>query len=252
MTGFIHVERRNDATRITLDRGHEGNIVSDAMAIELTAIIDKAGAESRYIVLRTTGRNFCLGRETPRPKPGATPAPVEAVRVRERSDAVFNFYNSFRRSRAPVITAVQGRAIGFGCAMASLCDVTIASEEATFAIPEMLRNIMPTIAMSACVDRATRKGLLYMVYSCQEIDARTALSFGLVSQVVPAAKLDSTLEELCASLDKRKLNALLSPKDFTNHAMGMNVQAATDFARNLHATINSSAEMTPIPEDFEF
>lgn len=250
MSDFISVARRNGATHITLDRGAEGNIVSDAMAAELTAAIDKAGVDSRYILFRTTGKNFCLGRETAPPKGGG--GPLEAVTARDRTEVIFNFYNAFRRSKAPVLTAVQGRAVGFGCAMAALCDITIASEDATFAIPEMLRNIMPTIAMSACVDRVSRKGLLYLVYSCQEIDARTALAFGLVSQVVPAAKLDATIDAFCASLDDRKEHALLAAKEYANHAIGMNVHAATDFARNLHATINSAAEMKPIPEKFEF
>jgi enoyl-CoA hydratase/carnithine racemase len=44
---------------------------------------------------------------------------------------------------------------------------------------------MPTMAMSALMGRVSRKALMYMTYTCDVIDADTALSFGLASQVVP-------------------------------------------------------------------
>ncbi|HAM40980.1 MAG TPA: enoyl-CoA hydratase, partial [Candidatus Omnitrophica bacterium] len=103
---------------------------------------------------------------------------------------VFNCYGAFRRSPIPIVGVVQGRAVGFGCALAALCDITIASDAAKFQLPEMGHNIMPTMAMSALVDRVPRKALMYLVYSTAVIGAERALSFGLVSEVVPAAELD--------------------------------------------------------------
>ena len=61
-------------------------------------------------------------------------------------------------------------------------------------LPEMAHNIMPTIAMSGLVDRVPRKAATYLIYSTQEIDANKALMFGIVSDVVPAAELDSEVE----------------------------------------------------------
>jgi enoyl-CoA hydratase len=142
-----------------------------------------------------------------------------------------------------VIGVVQGGAIGFGCALAALCDITIASDIARFQLPEMAHNIMPTLAMSALVDRVPRKALLYLVYSTAEIDAHTALIFGLVSQVVPAGKLSTTVNDLIATLKKSPLPAVMAVKEYANSALTMDIRAANDFARNLHATVNSSSAM---------
>jgi enoyl-CoA hydratase len=138
---------------------------------------------------------------------------------------------------------VQGRAVGLGCALAALCDITVASERARFQLPEMSHNIMPTIAMSALVDRVPRKAATYLVYSTQEIDARQALVWGLVSHVVPANDLDATVAGLVDRLKKTPLPALLAVKEYARSAFSMSTQAANDLARNLHATVNTFSGM---------
>jgi enoyl-CoA hydratase/carnithine racemase len=109
----------------------------------------------------------------------------------------------------------------------------------------MAHNIMPTIAMSALVDRMTRKAAAYLVYSTQEIDAHKALFFGLASDVVPADGLDAAVGNLVDRLKKTPIPALMAVKEYARSAFNLSTQAANDFARNLHATINSSSAMRP-------
>jgi enoyl-CoA hydratase len=239
MSELILRKRDGDITTITLNRPEIGNRVSDPMAGELAAMLDDAARESRLIVFNSAGEEFCLGRETM----GGRGAPPEAFEMRGRVEVIFNLYDAFRRSRVPVIGVVQGKAIGFGCALAALCDITIASDKARFQLPETAHRIMPTIAMSALIDRVPRKALMYLVYSTDEIDAQQALTFGLVSRVVPASDLGSALERLLGHLGSCPLPTLAAVKEFARSGYGMSTQAATDFAKNLHATINSSSAM---------
>ena len=172
------------------------------------------------------------------------PGPVlEAYGVRERAETIFNLYGAFRNAKVPIIGVVQGRAVGLGCALAALCDITIASDRARFQLPEMSHRIMPTIAMSALVDRVPRKAATYMVYSTQEIDAHKALTFGLVSNVVPASELDAAVAESRGAFQKNAAGGLLAVKEYARSAFSMSTQAANDFARNLHATVNSFSGM---------
>ncbi len=241
MSELILREKDDDVTTITLNRPEVGNLVTDAMAAHLTDMIDAAAEESRLILFKGSGNDFCLGREAMR-----QPAPaLEAYVLRERFEVVFNLYDAFRRSKVPVIGVVQGRAAGLGCVLAGLCDMTIASETARFQLPEMAHNIMPTIAMSGLVDRMPRKALVYLVYSTQEIDAHKALFFGLVSDVVSPGELDAAVGHLVDRLKKTPAPALMAAKEYVRSAFGMSTQAANDFARNLHATINSSSAMRP-------
>ena len=230
---------------ITLNRPQDGNAASDDMAEELTRLL--LGAETaEIIVLRGAGADFCVGRSTAGRRPASNSA--DALERRFGSDVVFDCYNAFRRTRAPVIGVVRGRALGFGCAIAAVCDITIAADSAQFQIPEMLHNIMPTMVMSALVDRVPRKAMTYFVYSTAMISAARAREAGLVSEVVPAAELDAAVETLCATMMKAPQPARLGVKEYTRTALDMSIAGAIDYARNLHSTLNAAAAMRPKPK----
>jgi enoyl-CoA hydratase len=235
----ILMKRENDITTILLNRPEAGNRQTDATWANVTQLFDAAAKESRLIIFKGAGEDFCLGREAM-----GQPTPVlEAYAVRDRSDTIFNLYGAFRNARVPIIGVVQGRAVGLGCALAALCDITMASDKARFQFPETAHRIMPTIAFSALVDRMPRKAATFMMYSAQEIDAAKALTFGIASDVVPADQLDRAVEKLVDHLSKMPLAAVLALKEYARNAFTMGTQAATDFARNLHATVNSFSGM---------
>jgi enoyl-CoA hydratase len=232
-------EKHGDVTTITLNRPQAGNRQTDTTWAEMTEILDAASKESRLILFKGAGDDFCLGREA---MGQATPA-LEAYAVRDRSETIFNLYGAFRNSKVPIIGVVQGRAVGLGCALAALCDITIASEKARFQFPETGHRIMPTIAFSALVDRMPRKAATFMIYSAEEIDAHKALIFGLASNVVPHDELDASVGRLVEHFNKMPLAAVLAVKEYARTAFSISTQAATDFARNLHATVNSFSGM---------
>lgn len=241
MTDYILTQKDADVTTVTLNRPDIGNRQDDATLAELTAILDNAAKDSRLILFKGAGEDFCLGREA-MGKPGPV---LEAYKMRERADTIFDLYDAFRRSRVPIVGVIQGRAAGLGCALAALCDITLASDKARFQLPEMAHNIMPTIAMSALVDRVPRKAATYLIYSTQEIDAHKALMFGIVSDVVAAGELKSTVGKLVERLKQTPLPALVAVKEYGRSAFNLNTQAANDFARNLHATVNTFSGMKP-------
>src|SRR5712691_1172489 len=160
MSDEILSQQDGPILRITLNRPDAGNGATDAMAIELTRLLDGAAEKSRLVVLRGAGKDFCIGRATMGQQPAVMP---EALARKRQYDVVFNAYAAIRNAPIPVIGVVQGRALGFGCA------ITIASDASTFQIPEMEHYILPTMVLSAMVDRMTRKGLSYMVYSCATV-----------------------------------------------------------------------------------
>jgi enoyl-CoA hydratase len=237
MSDPIIQQRDGDVTTITLNRPEVGNRLTDPQLTTLAAMIDGAAQDSKLTVLNSVGEDFSLGREAM----GQQAPNIEAYVMRQRIDVILNLYDAFRRSKTPIVGVVQGRAAGLGCAMAGLCDITIASDKARFQLPEMAHKIMPSLAMSALVDRVPRKALMYLVYSTEEIDAQLALSIGLVSQVVPGGELDTAVGEFVAKLRKFSAVALIGAKEYAHTAYNMDTTAANAFARNIHATINSSS-----------
>jgi enoyl-CoA hydratase/carnithine racemase len=172
-------------------------------------------------------------------------APPEAFELRRRNDVVFNCYGAFRRCEIPVIGVVRGRAFGFGCAIAAVCDITLAADTAKFQVPEMAHNIMPTMVMSALVDRVPRKAMTYLVWSTAVIGPQRAREAGIVSEVVPAAELDAAVDALCKQIMAAPRPARVGCKDYARAALDMDVGGAIEFARSIHAVINSSSEMLP-------
>ena len=230
----------DEITYITINDPKNGNRVSDDMAETMTHQIDAAGKVSKAIVLKTKGQDFCLGRAVMGERPGKLP---EAYMMREKFDKIFNFYDSFRRSKIPVIGGVQGKAAGFGCALAALCDITISTDTSEYQLPETSHGIMPTMAMSSLIDRVGRKAITYMTYSADFITAHHALSAGIISQVVPEDELEQEIQHLIKRIKNIPMPAIEAVKDFTSYAIGQPMPMAEQYARNLHATINSSEAM---------
>jgi enoyl-CoA hydratase len=229
-----------DILHITLNEPKEGNAMTNDMAAHLTTLLQGAAERARFVVLRAAGDDFCVGRSSMGRKRDSRP---EALALRRTNEVVFQCYGAFRRSPVPIIAVVQGKALGFGCAMAAAADITIASDRATFQLPEFGHNIMPTMAMSALLGKVSEKALMYITYSTAMLDAARALQLGIVSEVAPARSLDEAVDRLCATLLKAPQPAVLAVKEFARSAPAMNIDHAIQYARTLHATVNSSSEM---------
>ncbi len=228
---------------ITLNRPEQGNGLNDSAIAQLTTLLQGAAARARLVLLKASGDDFCVGRIAPR---GAAQPKLEALSVRRGRDVVFNCYGAFRDSPVPIVAAVQGRALGFGCAIAACADITIAAHSASFQMPEFGENIMPTIAMSALLGKITAKQLMYVAYSTAVLSAERAERLGLVSEVAQGAGgLETAIQRICVQILKAPQPAVLAIKEYARVAPGMEIRGAVDYARSLHAVINSSSEMRP-------
>jgi enoyl-CoA hydratase len=226
--------------RITLNAPDRGNAVTDDMVRELTRLIREAPDKSDIVVLRGAGKDFCVGRHGMGSRPAVEPT---AYTRRNFSDVVFDAYGVMRNCPIPIIAVVQGGAHGFGCAIAAACDITLAGDKASFSVPEMAHQIMPTMVLSSFVDRVPRKAAAYMLYSMFEMSPERALSYGIVSDVVPAKQLDAHVDKLIKAMLIAPSISLRAAKEYIRTGPDMPVAGAIEYARNLHAVINSAAEI---------
>jgi enoyl-CoA hydratase/carnithine racemase len=232
----ITSSRDGAVATVTIDNAAQGNLLTVEDLRELATAIRAAGAtDAKVIVLRTMGADFCRGRA-----PGA-PSPTALTMRANVCEPILDVYDALAGIRKPVVARVQGAALGFGAAMAGACDLTIAADNARFQLPEMHRDLPPTLAISALMARVPRKALTHLVYSMAEIDAANALQLGIVSQVVPLADLDGALAKLLATMTARSPEALVAVKDFFRAAPYMDPRGIADYAGNLLAAVLSSA-----------
>ncbi len=105
--------------------------------------------------------------------------------------------NTIEQSTIPVIAAVNGFSLGGGCELAMACHIRIASENAKFGQPEVNLGIPPGYAGTQRLVQLIGKGkALEMLLSAEIINAQQALSYGMVSKVVPIEQLHKTCMEL--------------------------------------------------------
>jgi enoyl-CoA hydratase len=238
MSEQLIIEQDGRLLKIKFNRTPD-NGVSDSMAAALSEAVLNAHDTSDAVLLSSVGPDFCTGRV----RDAAFPPSPEAYTRRDEYDSIFNCYKALRSCKVPVVGMLRGRVMGFGAAIAALCDVAIASDQTTFNIPEIAHNVMPTMVMSAIYDRMSRNAILWMAYSTDFIGAQQAMTFGIINQVVKDAELESEVKRFCDTLLSRPRPAILGLKEYLRVAPRMDEQGAIDYARSLHSMVNTAAEM---------
>jgi enoyl-CoA hydratase/carnithine racemase len=182
---------REHVLEIVLNRPDMGNAITPAMALEIDAALGGLSTDVRVVVIRAEGADFCTGRAPAMPAAGSR-LTAEAL-TQLVAEPILAFYDALAQAPVPVLTAVQGRAAGVGCALASMADLCIAADTAQFSIPEMEKDIAPTLVIHALADRVSRATLAHLILSRDAISATEARAAGLVGMTVPEARL---LEEV--------------------------------------------------------
>ena len=186
MTSPVLFETKNDCLDIVLNRPDEGNLITNEMGGEIARVVREVGPEIKLIRLRGNGANFCRGRQAPKiDRDTMTPLQLR----HPVAEVPLALYGAVKEARAPTIAIVQGEALGVGCALATVCDMTLAADDAVFQVPELNHNIAPTLVMWALINRVPYKTAAYLVYSRERISAQRAELLGVVTKVIPAAQL---------------------------------------------------------------
>src|SRR5438477_7341104 len=164
-------EARDDCLDVILNRPDEGNLITNEMGMEIARVLRDVGRDIKLIRLRGRGANFCKGRQAP-PIDREKSTPLDLRHP--VAEVPLALYGAIKEARAPTLAIVQGEAIGVGCALAAVCDLTIAAENAVFQVPELDHNIAPTLVMWALVNRASYKATAYLVYTRERVGAKEA------------------------------------------------------------------------------
>jgi enoyl-CoA hydratase/carnithine racemase len=188
----------NGVAWLTLNRPHVLNAmnmaVRDEMWSAMAAVRDDP--EIRVAVICGAGdRAFSAGADIS--EFGTAPSYVDARRARQERD----IWGAMLACTKPLVAAIHGFAFGAGCEMSLFCDIRIASDDATFALPEVTLGYIPSAGGTQTLPRAIPPGIArQMILSGQPIDAAAALRYGLVQRVVPRARLHDEAAFVAAKL----------------------------------------------------
>lgn len=228
MTETISITADGHVRIVTLNRPEKLNSVTPGMAAQLVAAVETFNAddEARCIVLTGAGdKAFCAGSDIRTLDEYATP-----WHFRNRQD----YCDALRKLQKPVIAAVNGYAFGGGLETAMTCDIRIASENASFAAPEIKLGWIGGGGMAVNLSHAIGpSNAALMILTGDPIDAPTALAWGLVSKVVPRDALLDTAVEIARSIAARAPVAAETAKVNLRAAFGMSIEDAIVYERDL-------------------
>ena len=220
---LVLVERAERFATITLNRPPFNPMsmkMFDALHAALSALEgDKA---IRSVILTGAGeRAFCAGADIREESQFKDPAAAKAFR--EYGRATLNRLEEYTK---PVIAAIRGYCIGGGTALAWVCDVRIAADDAVFRAGDAYLGLVPSWGMGLLrVPRLIGRGrALDLLLLGEDMGAATAREYGLVSRVVPSAWLMNEARAVAERIAKASPQAILA----TRKAVAFNLRHGWD------------------------
>jgi 2-(1,2-epoxy-1,2-dihydrophenyl)acetyl-CoA isomerase len=238
----VRVDHRGDRAVVTLDESERLNVLSAPLVRQLRRALQAldADADVRSVVLTGVDPGFSAG--------GDLKMMQVAVEQRHAPEGVADVWRWIRREFGGIarliagsdtifIAALNGAAAGVGLAWALTCDVVLASERAVI-VPAFGRlGLIPEVGTSwALTRRLGYHGALAYYLRGDHIDARTALRFGLVQEVVEHDRLLATADEWCSRIAELPPHAVAMTKPL--------LRAAADANWNDALTLEEFAEPT--------
>ena len=201
MSDILLYEQDDGIATITLNRPDIRNAISDPdMTAALIAAADRITADRsvRVAILTGAGSAFSSGGNVKAMRAHVDRNGTQAIDTRhDYRDGIQKMALALYGVEVPLIAAVNGPAIGAGNDLACMCDIRIAAETAVFAESFVKLGIIPGDGGAWLLPRVIGMSrACEMAFTGETINAQTALTWGLVSRVVPAAQLMDAARDL--------------------------------------------------------
>ncbi|MGB0572985.1 MAG: enoyl-CoA hydratase/isomerase family protein [Alphaproteobacteria bacterium] len=198
--------------RITMARPEKHNAFDDGLIADLSAAFEAAGRDEavRVVVLEGEGKSFSAGADLGWMQRMADYSDAENLEDARKLAHMVRVLNELPR---PTIARVQGAAFGGGVGLVAACDITLASQAASFCLSEARLGLIPSVISPYVVEAIGARAARRYFQTAERFDAETALGLGLVQEVVPRERLDGRLDELIGILLDNGPAAMAASKD---------------------------------------
>ncbi|MFQ5694129.1 MAG: enoyl-CoA hydratase/isomerase family protein [Nitrospinota bacterium] len=219
------IEKKDRILTMTLNRPEAMNALDPDTRVRLRDVLEEFREDDGLWVAILTGageKAFCAGADI---KKTISPTLEQSVWDKRRPFlGGRDVYPVLEGLTKPVIAAINGYALGGGLEMALCCDIRIASETASFGLPEVSIGIMPGSGGTQRLSRVM--GLphaLHMTLTGERIDAREAHRIGLVTRVVAPGDLMKTAREIAETICRRAPLGVRFAKESIRRGAEMNL-----------------------------
>ena len=211
--------------RLTLNRP-DHNLLNEAMLREIADGIVFAGEhdEVKLIAIDSACKVFSGGIDI---------GEYTTQRVYQMLEAFHAVFAAMLEVSKPVLCVVNGPAIGGGAELAAFCDLVVATPKARFAQPEISIGVFPPLASTILPFLVGPKRALEIILTGEAVTAERALELGLVTRLVPEAKLDATVNELVTRITAHSGPVLAMAKKAILGGMGLSLRDGLKQSMNI-------------------
>lgn len=183
--------------RLTFDHAAKANSFSRTLMTQIIESLESLSTDPklRAVVLTGAGGKAFIGGANVNEM-----AALDTGGAREFITLVHRTCDAVRRVPVPTIARIDGYTLGAGLEFAAACDLRIASDRSVFAMPEVRLGI-PSVVEAVLLPRLIGWGRTrLLLLTGRSIDARTALTWGLVEESVPDNALDAAVDQCLADI----------------------------------------------------
>jgi cyclohexa-1,5-dienecarbonyl-CoA hydratase len=213
---YLKMKIDGGVARMTLSRP-EHNLLNEDFLREIADGISFVAdhQEVKLILLNSACKVFCGGIDV---------GEYTSERVFQMLDAFHSVFNGMLETAKPVVTVVNGPAIGGGAELAAFGDLVIATPKARFAQPEITIGVFPPLASTILPFLVGPKVALELVLLGEPVKAERALELGIVNRLVPEAQLEATINDIITRLTAHSGPVLTMAKRAILGGMGLSLR----------------------------
>ncbi len=226
-----------------MNRPERRNALDQELLAELRDALRVGAADQsvRVVVVTGAGKDFCSGMDL---RAFAEDGAGDLAKFQAEARNMAGLLLDMRRHPRPIVAAVEGRALGGGCGIATAADMVLATDSAQFGYPEIAIGFVPAIVMAILRRSVSEKRAFEMITSGEAISAQTALEYGMINRVFGAEVFGTEVEEFVARLATKSSSGLMLAKELFYRTDAMQFEAAIEAG----ADVNALARTT---EDFK-
>jgi len=209
---------------LTMNRPEKANAMNEDLHNALVSQLETAGKDGgiRAVLLSSSGtRVFSAGADL---KEFSELERSEGAR--KRRDLLLRTLNAVIDFPKPLVAAVQGKALGAGCMLALLADEVVMADTAAFGLPEIRLGIPTPVGYVILAARGGMSIARQMVQGGEPVDAKQALSWGLIEEIIETGKLKNRSLERAQALAVLSGTSFEANKKFMNAGLRAAIQAA--------------------------
>jgi enoyl-CoA hydratase/carnithine racemase len=205
---FVVLAQSGHVATLTLNRPAQYNPLSFAMLQAMQSAIENvAVSDARALVIAANGKAFCAGHDLKEMR--AHPAEAWQRLLFDQCSRVMMLLTQIPQ---PTIARVHGMATAAGCQLVSMCDLAVASDDATFATSGVNLGLFCSTPAVGLTRNLSRKRAMELLLTGEFLSAAQAVEYGLINQKVPPAQLDEAVNALAQKIATKSPAAIRQGK----------------------------------------